>query len=219
MNVYQILNLDVPQFLAVPLANASTRPLRNPVTKIYPTLKASYDDVSEWENAGFIFVPDGPTSNISRLIKNIHFGYDDTNLYFRFELNKNSIKMNWANIENQIAIYFSNEKAGNFSPIRFINKNDNIYPILKNQLSNEVRFVFDNQKVSRLYFNKAIGWGLWNQLLAKSSKIAYRDVIELKISLEDLDISGGNFSFFIIDATNELINEVYPQDVMINLKF
>lgn len=219
MNVYQILNLDVPQFLTVPLANASTRPLRNPVAKINPTLEASYDDVSEWENAGFIFVPDGPTSNISRLIKNIHFGYDDTNLYFRFELNKNSIKMNWTNIENQIAIYFSNEKADKFSSIRFINKNDNIYPILKNQFSNEVRFVFDNQKVSRLYFNKAISWGLWNQLLAKSSKITYKDVIELKISLDDLDISSGNFSFFIIDATNELINEVYPQDVMINLKF
>ncbi len=127
--------------------------------------------------------------------------------------------MNWTNIENQIAIYFSNEKADKFSSIRFINKNDNIYPILKNQFSNEVRFVFDNQKVSRLYFNKAISWGLWNQLLAKSSKITYKDVIELKISLDDLDISSGNFSFFIIDATNELINEVYPQDVMINLKF
>ena len=218
MNVYQVLDLEIPQYLTVPLANASTRPLRNPVTKINPTLRATSDDITEWENAGFIFVPDSPTSNISRLIKNIHFGYDDANLYFRFELNRNSVKMNWTNIENQIAIYFSHEKADKFSPIRFASKNENIYPILKNQFSNEVRFVFDNQKISRLYFNRAINWNLWNQLISKSSKVTYRDVIELKISLGDLNFTSGNFSFFIIDATNEFINEVYPQDVMINLK-
>ncbi len=219
MNVYQILNLEIPQYLTIPLANATTRPLRNPIGKIAPTLKATNEDVVEWENAGFIFVPDSPTSNISRLIKNIHFGYDDMNLYFRFELNKNSVKINWANIENQIAIYFSNEKAENFSSIRFISKNENIYPILKSQFSNEVRFVFDNQKISKLHFTKALNWNLWSQTIPKTSKVAYKDVIELKISLEDFNISKGNFSFCIIDATNEIINEVYPQDVLINLKF
>ena len=219
MNVYQILNLEIPQYLTIPLANATTRPLRNPIGKITPTLKATNEDVVEWENAGFIFVPDSPTSNISRLIKNIHFGYDDMNLYFRFELNKNSVKINWANIENQIAIYFSNEKAENFSSIRFISKNENIYPILKSQFSNEVRFVFDNQKISKLHFTKALNWNLWSQTIPKTSKVAYKDVIELKISLEDFNISKGNFSFCIIDATNEIINEVYPQDVLINLKF
>ena len=93
-----------------------------------------------------------------------------------------------------------------------------MHSIIKNQFSHEVRFVFDNQKISKIYFNKAINWNLWSQVIAKSSKIAYKDVIELKISLDDLDITSSNFSFFIIDATNELINEVYPQDVMINLK-
>ena len=219
MNVYQILNIEIPQYLSIPLANATTRPLRNPIGKITPTLKATNEDISEWENAGFIFVPDSPTSNISRLIKNIHFGYDDMNLYFRFELNKNSVKINWTNIENQIAIYFSNEKAQNFSSIRFVNKNENTYPILKNQFSNEIRFVFDSQKISKLYFAKSINWGLWNQTIPKSSKIAYKDVIEIKIALEEFEISRGNLSFFIIDATNEIINEVYPQDVLINLKF
>ena len=45
----------------------------------------------------------------------------------------------------------------------------------------------------------------------------YEDIIELKIPLKDLDAFDCNLSFFIIDATNELINEVYPQDVLINL--
>ena len=217
MNVYLLLNLEIPQYLTVPLVNAATKPLRNPVSKIIPLLKADSDDLKEWKNAGFIFVPDSPTSNISGLIKNIHFGYDERNLYFRFELNKNSAKINCPNIQNQIAIYFSTAKSNKFSSVRFINKDENIYPILKNKFSNEVCFSFDNHKISKPYFNKAISCGLWNRIIAKNSNIVYKDVIELKINMDDLGLLSNSFSFFIIEAANELIYEVYPQDTLINL--
>jgi len=217
IQVYQILGLEIPQYLTIPLANATTRPLRNPGGPISPDLSCEYCDLLQWQDAGYIFIPDSPTSNVARLIKNIHFGRDDVYFYFRFEINKNAAKMQFSNIENQIAIYFINEKNNHFSPIRFINKNENIYPIIKNQFSNEVRFVFDSERISKIYFSKAIGHNLWNYTVAKNSKIAYKDTIELKISFEDLNIDKNNVSFCIIDATNELINEVYPQDVLINL--
>ena len=53
--------------------------------------------------------------------------------------------------------------------------------------------------------------------MSKKSKIAYNDVIEAKIPFEDLEIKSGECSFCIIDSTNELINEIYPQDNMISL--
>lgn len=219
MNVYQFLGLDIPQYLTVPLANATTRPLRNPICEISPSLSC-YDSNKEWENAGLIFVPDGPTSNINRLIKNIYFGYDKKYIYYRFELNKNSIKMHYNQIEKQIAIYFTSDKSSCFSPVRFVSKNENaIYPIIKNQFSRELRFVFDNKNVSKLYLNKACPWGLWTSLQAKNSKIAYNDVIELKVAYSDLNFENNEFSFFIIDLSNELINEAYPQDALIDLKY
>ncbi|MBQ2984680.1 MAG: hypothetical protein IJD57_07795 [Candidatus Gastranaerophilales bacterium] len=219
MNVYRILGLDVPQYLTIPLAGSTTRPLRNPFSKITPSLKCNMEDTDdEWENAGYIFIPDGPTANISRLIKNIRFGRDDNNIYFRFELNKNSRKLQDGNIENQIAIYFADEKSEYFSPIRFVSKNENIYPIAKNQFSNEVRFVINKTRLSRIFMNKSAPYGLWSQLAARKSKANYKnDVIEIKISVEDLQIINRHFNFFILDASNELINEVYPQDVLIDL--
>ena len=54
-------------------------------------------------------------------------------------------------------------------------------------------------------------------MLSKNSKIAYKDVIEMKVPFEDLGFDEHNFSFCIIDSTNELINEVYPHDVMITI--
>ena len=219
INVYQILNLEVPEYLTIPLASATVRPLRNPSGKISPTLICDIDDKNnEWEKAGHIFIPDGPTSNVTRLIKSIHFGHDDDFLYFRFELNKNSVKISGKNIENQIAIYFANEKSMYFSPVRFVSKNASTHPIIKNHFCRELRFVFDNHKISRIFFNKACPWGLWSQFVSKNAKITYKEVIELKIPFEDLDFTEKEFSFCIIDSTNELINEVYPQDVLIDIR-
>ncbi len=221
INVYEFLGIEVPEYLNLPLSVVTTKPLRNPTARISPSLVCDKEDkLKEWKNAGYIFIPDGPTSNISRLVKNIHFGYDREFLYFRFELNKNSMKMFIENIENQIAIYFINEYSNNFSSIRLVNKNENIYPILKNQFSHELRFVFNSNYISRIFLNKAADFNLWNQISSKKSSIAYKDVIELKISFEDLEIPKedvGQLSFCILDATNELINEVYPQDVLINI--
>ncbi len=217
MNAYEFMGLAIPNYLTMPLASVTTRPLRNPVAQISPSLNCdTSEDNTEWDNAGTIFIPDGPTSNISSLLKNIYFGYDNEFIYFRFVLNKNSMKMHRANIQNQIAIYFSNIRERFYSPIRFVSKNDNFYPILMNQFSREVRFVFDSKRVSRIFFNKACPYGLWSQMLSKKSKIAYNDVIDLKIPFEDLGVENLDFSFCIIDSTNELINEVYPQDVMIS---
>ncbi|MBR3605856.1 MAG: hypothetical protein IKL52_07495, partial [Candidatus Gastranaerophilales bacterium] len=156
-------------------------------------------------------------SNISSLLKNIYYGYDKEYLYFRFVLNKNSMKMSRQHIQNQIVIYFSNIKDRYYSPIRFVSKNDNIYPILMNQFTREVRFVFDSNRISRIFFNKAHQYGLWTQILSKDSKIAYNEVIEMKIPFSDLGAIDREISFCIIDSTNELINEVYPQDVMIDV--
>ncbi len=218
INVYEILELEAPEYLQSPLV-ATTRPLKSPSGYITPSLSCDvYDKNNEWEKAGLIFVPDSPTSNVSRLIKNIYFGRDEENVYFRLELNKNSIKMAIEGLENQIAIYFASDNSMSYSPIRFVSKNENIiYPIIKNGFSHEIRFVVDNKKISRIFFNKASQWGLWSQIISKNSKIAYKDIIELKIPLEDLDAQMCNLSFFVIDATNELINEVYPQDVLISL--
>lgn len=217
-NVYSYLGLPIPKYLTIPLTGSPNRPLRNPIDKISPDLSAKLNDISQWQNAGYIFTPDNPTSNLVRLIKNIHFGYDDNYLYFRFELNKDSARLNYENLRNRIAIYFINKNDENFSPIRFINRNENIYPILKNQFSLEARFSFNKKSISNIHINKAIKYFLYSQILPKDSKVNYNDTIEVKLSFKDLNIkSKEDVMFCIIDSTNELINEVYPQDVLIEL--
>jgi hypothetical protein len=75
-------------------------------------------------------------NGVKSVIKNIYFGKDSEYVYFRFVLNRNSVKMAYEHIQNQIAIYFANNNERFLSPIRFVSKNENvIYPILMNQFS------------------------------------------------------------------------------------
>jgi len=75
MNAYEIMDLPIPNYLTMSLANVTNKSLRNPTKQISPRLICdTNDELKEWENAGFIFIPDRPTSNISSLIKNIYFG-------------------------------------------------------------------------------------------------------------------------------------------------
>ena len=119
INTYKILELEVPQYLYNPLVKNSNKTIAYPNGLITPSLKCDIEDKdNEWENAGYIFIPDAPTSDISKLIKNIHYGFDDNNLYFRFEINKASQRLESKNLRNRIAIYFINKNEQYFSPIR-----------------------------------------------------------------------------------------------------
>lgn len=221
MNVYRILNLEIPEYLKLPLMSSASKTLVNPTGNISPRLNCDIkDEKNEWKNAGHIFIPDNPTSNTAKLVKNIYFGSDKEYLYLRIEPNKESVKIGFDKIENQIALYLINKNSEYHSPVRFVNKNDNIHPVIKNNFSNELRIIFNQKEVSRIFLNQATKNNLWKKASPKKSFVNYKDIIELKISFEDLNITPDtkDFDFCILDITDEIINEIYPQDVLINVK-
>jgi len=218
MNVYKILELPIPEYLTLPLADTTVKTLKNPAAKISPELNCQIVDKA-WDNAGSIFVPDKPTSNVSSLIKYIYFGCDNENIYFRFELNKDSLKIKYENIVNQIAIYFTDNFGEYQSPIAFASKNEQFYPVLRNHFEKEVRFAFNKDSIFGIFAGKAAPWGLWSKIISKNLKANFENnIIEMKLSKSDLKINKDNVLFLIMDTSNGFINEIYPQDSLINLK-
>ena len=60
--------------------------------------------------------------------------------------------------------------------------------------------------------------GLWISQLLKKVNHAYKDTIEVAISFDDLGVNPGEtIEFCIIAATNGILNEVYPQDILLTL--
>jgi hypothetical protein len=181
------------------------------------TGKSSETITAILENAGYIFLPDNPTFGGNKIIRGIHFCNDDDNLYLRFEVDKNSIKYSKF-MPDELYIYFKNENQAQSAPIRLTSKTENVYPILKHCFTNEIKFTFDREEIFPPRFSQATSSGLWVLKLLKQVRYAYKDVIELAISFEDLGVEkGSSIEFCVISAKNAIIDEVFPQDSLLKL--
>lgn len=218
-NVYRAFYAQIPDYLNIPLISMVGKPIRQAVGHISPVIDGKQGEIlDEWENAGYIFLPDSPTFSKMKAIKGIYYGCDGENLYFKFEVNQQTVSKSNHFLKNQIHIYLRNSVQNTFSPVRVISRNNDIYPTLKNIFSHEIMFSFNKNDLLPPILSVAMQGGLWKMVLMKHDEYAYKDVIELKISYKDLGLEENTpVEFCVVSATNEVINEVYPQDSLLSL--
>ena len=219
-NAYECLGVQSPKHLEIPLASIIGKPIRQPKGHITPIIDGVYDvDTNLWLDAGYIFLPDSPTFSSKKTIKGIYYGNDDDNIYLKFEINKNNMANSVYFIKNQIYIYFKPENQNIVNPVRIASRTENIPPILENQFGYELMFSFNEHEIIPPQLLKAGYGGLWQLQLIRKVSYAYKDTIEVAISFDDLGMTekGDRVDFCIITGSNGNINEVYPQDVFLNL--
>ena len=140
------------------------------------------------------------------------------NIYLKFELNKNNLANSIYFIKNQVFIYLKPENQTLTSPVRIALRTENLYPVLENQFSHELKFSFNEHELVPPQLLKAVYGGMWQVQLIRKVSYAYKDTIEVALSFDDLGVAAGErVEFCIIAGSNGNINEVYPQDVLLNL--
>ena len=218
-NVYDALDKPSPKHLDVPLASIIGKPIRQPRRHITPVIDGIYDpNINSWVDAGYIFLPDSPTFSAKKTIKGIYYGNDDDNIYLKFELNKNNLANSIYFIKNQVFIYFKPESQTVISPVRIALRTENLYPVLENQFSHELKFSFNEHELVPPQLLKALYGGMWQVQLIRKVSYAFKDTIEVALSFDDLGVKPGErVEFCIIAGSNGNINEVYPQDVLLSL--
>lgn len=218
-NVYGALDKPSPKHLDVPLASIIGKPIRQPRRHITPVIDGVYDpNINSWVDAGYIFLPDSPTFSAKKTIKGIYYGNDDDNIYLKFELNKNNLANSIYFIKNQVFIYFKPESQTVISPVRIALRTENLYPVLENQFSHELKFSFNEHELVPPQLLKALYGGMWQVQLIRKVSYAFKDTIEVALSFDDLGVKPGErVEFCIIAGSNGNINEVYPQDVLLSL--
>jgi alpha-amylase/alpha-mannosidase (GH57 family) len=91
-NVYELLSLPVPDYLAEPIKNgARIKTEKDPVALISPDIDGRVTHYFEWENAGVIST-EGLYGNIcpsDQFITKIYFGFDLASLFFRLDFAEN----------------------------------------------------------------------------------------------------------------------------------
>lgn len=222
-NVYRYLDLDTPKYLDDPLSDISTsKPSKYPKSLITPSIngKNVVDEDDEWNNAGYIEIPDGPVLRESKLFDKIRFGNDQNNFYLKFHLNK-YIKENLELSKRTYQMYIYTRKASHrqdLSPVRLINKTKNITPVSMEKFHNEIQIAIRNNKLQLLRIIKAIPGDMWVLEMSKSIEAVYDEVLDLKIPFDILGIKSGETLEFLFINANYGVKDFYiPNETVLSV--
>lgn len=220
-NVYRFLELKPPVYLDKQLVSFSSKPSREPLRAISPKIDGiEFEGEDEWTNAGCISIPDSPVFQDNKLFDRICYGSDENNFYLRFYLSSHIQDTYSTNpILHQMYIYMRNSDRKQIqSPIRLINKSENISPIMREQFRNELRISLMDNKLYPMRLTKAIQGGMWAIQDTKDVQIAFQKVVDISIPFESLDVNKGEkLEFFFANANFGIKDCFIPQDSLLNV--
>lgn len=221
-NVYRYLDIKHPAYFDSPMISIFTQTAIQPMNTISPKIDGLEEsDEEDWHGAGCLNLPDGPILQDNKLFERICYGADENNFYLRLYLSKNLQGAYSTNpILHQMYIYMRNaDKKQTQSPVRLINKSENVSPIMLEKFHNELRISMMDNKLYPIRLTKAIQHGLWATQDAKELRIAYQKVIDISIPFENLDIAcGEKIEFFFANSNFGIKDSFSPQDIMLSVE-
>lgn len=220
-NVYRYLGTKSPNYFDAPLMSIFTQTAKQPLNTISPKIDGLESDDEDWTGAGCLNLPDGPILQDNKLFERICYGADENNFYLRLYLSKN-LQVNYSTnpILHQMYIYMRNaDKKQTQSPVRLINKSENVSPIMMEKFHNELRISMMDNKLYPMRLTKAIQHGLWAIQDTQNIKIAFQKVIDVSIPFESLDVSTGEtLEFFFANSNFGIKDSFSPQDIMLSVE-
>ena len=185
-NIYLYLGLEPPQYLnsalTVPVSDLSEHPKDKYTTVINPD--------EDWLTSGCIEIPDGPVLRETKLFDKICFGCDKENFYLRVYLNE-YVRSNPSKYLKlyRMYVYMRNaNKRHALSPLRLINKTENILPPAKEKFHNELQLSINDNKLGSVRLIKAISDNLWTLQSSKEIITGYEKNVDIKIPFKIIDI-------------------------------
>ena len=219
-NVYDILEKPVPSYLEMPLISFMGKPMKNPKRIITPLINGMAKNNDEWLSAGCIDIPDGPIIQENKVFDRIYFGSDEDNLYLRFDVNKYLLDSK-DRFKEYFSIYvyfktYNNQEMA--SPTRTTNKRDYLLPVLLDGYTHEVKIALTNNRKYPLQYSVAVKDGLWELQWGHHIRYVHKEIFEVCIPFEDLNIGHGeSFDFFFITGCGGVTEEIYPKDIPLTL--
>ncbi|MBQ9688038.1 hypothetical protein IJV79_00215, partial [bacterium] len=217
-SVYKYLGEDYPKYLDIPLISMLvTENVENDIP-ITPCMTGTCEDNIEWSKANSVEVPEGPELQGQKIFEKICYCADRDKFYLRLYLANNTGAVN--PFLHQLYIYLRNPSRKQAqSSVRLICKDENVSPVMKELFHNELRVSMMDKKLYPIRFTKAIDNNLWAIQDSKRVQVIYKDVIDISIPFEELDVRIGETMQFFFANTNFGIKDAFsPQDIMLSIK-
>ena len=218
-NVYLILGLDYPDYLDKTLITTVDVPFKYPKRHITPRMDGFSQSSDDWYNSGSISMLDGPVFRENKNVDKINFGCDKDNIYFRLHVNKGSGEISFVDRINQFYIYMRNaSRLGERAFIRLISKTDNPYPILLEKFEHELTLTLIKDTLYPPRLTTVLHPNMWTLDNPDGIKIVYRDMIDICIPFDKLDVQvGETVEFFLANTDSGVKNTYIPQEILLSM--
>ena len=220
-NIYRYMGKQEPDYLDIPLLSAITKPSRYPKGEFTPMLEGNDIDDESWLNAGCIKIPDGPVLKENKFYDKICFGYDKEYFYLRLYINEYLQKEKLISKQvNQMYVYMRNrDKKQSLSPIRIIQKTENILPISKEKFNHELQISIYNGEINLVRLVKAIPNNLWTIKSSKRIKAVYEKYVDISIPFDEVGIEKGEtLEFMFVNANFGIKEYEIPNEMLLTIK-
>ena len=113
----------------------------------------------------------------------------------------------------------NNDRRQNLSHIRLTNKSEDVYPIMHEKFSTEIRLSLVNGMVRPLQISKSIAGELWCSQNSDDIKVAYDNVLDISIPFDSIDIGKGEMlEFFFATADFGVLESFIPQEILLTMQ-
>lgn len=157
----------------------------------------------------------------NKFFDRICFGYDKDNLYLRFYISE-FMQSNPELLKNTYQMYVytrSSNRKHSLSPIRLINKTENILPVSKEKFHNELQITVADGRLRLIRLIKAIPNNLWSVQNSKEILAVFDKVIDLRVPFNCLDIDvGESLEFVFVIAAGGVSDLFIPNEMLLNIK-
>ena len=200
--VYRNLGLPVPQWLLRPiLVSRPQEAGRSPHGYVMPVLDASTEAGYGWARAGYM-EPQLSSATMQRnetLLRRFYYGYDEANLYLRFEMSPSQAV-------GRIVVYFTTPhlRANRTAPQLQASA---LPPGDGEGWTHELAVDMASQSVT---LKQADGYEGWRTIGQGVTAAFGSNVVEVRLSLADLELSPGDLLSLVIAVGRDGIEERHP---------
>ena len=192
--VYATIGLPVPDSLREPIRKAAAEIQERGITAVItPSLRATPDDLDEWNGAGAI-APESAGGTMQRAetgLVRVLYGYDSAKVFFRVEGGADLAAA-------RVSVYLQTPRAERYNS-RPRGAESNYGLSLSWEISVDPR---NAQGDSPIQAYRADGQGVWKSAPVQASAIVRDRIVEIAVPLQDVNLHWGDSAGILVAITN-----------------
>lgn len=214
-NVYRLMDLEIPDFLEIPLSVTMGRPVVNPTGPVTPLIDGKLSSLDGWDLAGSFDLTYGAMHQASRLLKKIYYGTDTDAAYMRFDLNPDVLTPH-----HEIFVYFITPgKTRHNSPIRIKGGTGQTVATQRYLYAYEIQLGNLVPGPVNVSAAEALPDHLWYHRSDIVRKAVYDEVLEVALDLNHLHIQRQEMLQFAVAVVHGgILEDFQPEKFVLSVK-